>query len=324
MNAASLNLTDDEYFSKPGVSQSSLKLFSENPSKYQSVYIDGMPDRKKSAAFEFGTLFHELAYHNFDMSIFKSRPEHFGKQTLPLHYAGKNWITPPDSVLLNKARRGKAYLDWKSSVEEDGYSVAPADWDLELLKNLHDWEKAAEGKTIVDRATYAKLEVMAGGMVMNPFLQPLLKTHKDMREVSIFWEDSSTGLECKAKIDLMTSGLILDWKTSINACNTRALRRDIANYKYYWQAAWYTLAVEKLTGLRPNFVFCFVDKNGYGFELVDASLWMEVGDREVRQALERLSEFDFESNHTRGPIQLAPPDYLTESVSDDTIEEFTL
>jgi hypothetical protein len=323
-NASSLNLSDDEYFARPEISQSALKEFAENPSKYQAFYVNGDPRKHSSPALQFGTLFHELAYHNFDMSIFRARPEHFGRSTLPTHYVGKSWIQPPESVLSKGARRGKGYLEWKALVESQGHSVAPVDWDMTLLAEIHAWEKEVDGKTIVDRDTYIKLEKMAASMVLNPFLQPLLKTAQDMREVSIFWEDSATGLECKAKLDVLTPGLIVDWKTSSNACNTRLLRKDIMAYKYYWQAAWYTLAVEKLMGLRPSFVWCFVDKNGYGFELVDATLWIEAGEHEVRKTLKRLAEFDFSMIDQRGPINLAPPEYLTDSVSRDTIEEFTL
>ncbi len=57
-------------------------------------------------------------------------------------------------------------------------------------------------------------------------------------EVSIFWEDDSTGLMCKARLDGMPKQgrVLVDLKTTSQGLSDDQIDRSIANYRYDMQA----------------------------------------------------------------------------------------
>ena len=94
--------------------------------------------------------------------------------------------------------------------------------------------------------------------------------HPDARgEVSLFWTDARTGVRCKARIDLLVpaesdSGVrmvVIDLKTARDV-SPAEFAKDAANYAYDVQAAFYTEAVERCTG---------VDVSAFSFAAVSAS-----------------------------------------------------
>ena len=81
-------------------------------------------------------------------------------------------------------------------------------------------------------------------------------------EVSIFWIDPDTGLECRCRPDYIHStGIIVDLKSTLNA-SPKAFAKAVANYRYHVQDAFYSEGYRQATGFYPKgFVFVAVEKN---------------------------------------------------------------
>lgn len=93
-----------------------------------------------------------------------------------------------------------------------------------------------------------------------PFVSRLLKGE---REKPIFWTDEVTGVECKARLDVLTEiggePVIVDYKSTADASES-AFQRAVINYGYDLQDAMYSEAVKALTGKTPRFIFIAQEK----------------------------------------------------------------
>lgn len=78
-------------------------------------------------------------------------------------------------------------------------------------------------------------------------------------EVTAVWNDMSTGVLCKARIDYMKDGVIVDLK-SIESAAKKDFAKSCANYKWHMQAAWYVDGIFQITGRRHEFIFGAYEK----------------------------------------------------------------
>jgi exodeoxyribonuclease VIII len=76
-------------------------------------------------------------------------------------------------------------------------------------------------------------------------------------EVTLIWERE--GVLCKARADWVTEGAIVDVKSTLSA-EKHDFLRDIYNYGYHRQAAWYLDGYRALTGEDVLFVIAAVEK----------------------------------------------------------------
>lgn len=108
-------------------------------------------------------------------------------------------------------------------------------------------------------------------------------------EQSLFWIDDETGTWCRARPDWLTPHQITDLKTSTSA-DLAHITRQVMNFGYYQQAAWYLDGALALDLIDPDapFVFVVVSKAAphlaTPIELDEPSL--EAGRARNRQALE--------------------------------------
>lgn len=103
------------------------------------------------------------------------------------------------------------------------------------------------------------------------------------KEVAIFWTDEATGLQCKAKIDLVNEGengsILFDLKTFANSSSKtldKFLVGEIYNKNYHLQAAHYANGWEALTGEKIEyFGFLFIEKDDHlpAFRVLNLPMW---------------------------------------------------
>lgn len=114
----------------------------------------------------------------------------------------------------------------------------------------------AGGKDVVLRHEFEDLCRMRDRFHANTLNRTLLQGAE--REASLFWLDPTTGLPCKARLDAVKAGVVIDVKT------TRDLARfeyDARDYGYIRQGGWYTSAVEAVTGQTvDSFLLIAVEK----------------------------------------------------------------
>jgi hypothetical protein len=133
-------------------------------------------------------------------------------RAIPMVVAGvrleDRYVIPPDEVLSNGARRGKAYTDWKEQ-NQGRMEVSAGDW----------W----------------KLNRIVENTLKNRRAREILEATKDMQ--ATFRHEDSHGHKRKALADGVTEGFLWDYKTTSSDWND--LWRSCDLYGYLWQAAWY-------------------------------------------------------------------------------------
>jgi len=135
-------------------------------------------------------------------------------------------------VLWKEPRRGKAWTDFK--------------------------EKHAD-KVILTEEEVTMLFLMRDSILSIKSIEALMSLNDKQIEASGFWKESD--IWCKSRPDYMSgiAGVIADVKTCADA-SPEGFGRQAANLKYHWQAAWYTLGLERLTGAKLDFLFLCVEK----------------------------------------------------------------
>lgn len=138
----------------------------------------------------------------------------------------------PDLVIVDAP-------DYRSKQAQQQRDEARAEGAIPLLP--HEWDH---------------VQAMAEAIRQHPVAGPLFAPGSGRAEVSLFWTDPDTGVDCRARIDWLrhpVAGrrlLIPDYKTTTDA-SPRGAAKAVAEYGYHMQADWYTEAVET-AGLAPD------------------------------------------------------------------------
>jgi hypothetical protein len=161
---------------------------------------------------------------------------------------------------------GTAAHGWVLEPEKtpDCVSIVPA----ELLdraghrttKDYKTWAAAQNSNVILTEAEWDRVRAMRRALYAHPIASEMIQ-NATRRELSIIWRCQHTGLERKARLDLLTRwngrDLIADIKTASDH-SPEAIGRAMANFGYARQAAFYQEAGEVAGfGTRP-FVFIVV------------------------------------------------------------------
>ncbi len=116
-----------------------------------------------------------------------------------------------------------------------------------------EFQAEHEGKTIFKPAEIATAEDMAEAVRSHPLVQPYLVG--GLFEHAIYWTDPDTGLDCKARPDLIVPATrtLIDLKTCVSA-EARRFGTMAARYGYHLQCAMYVNAITHGLGWAPNAV----------------------------------------------------------------------
>jgi len=114
--------------------------------------------------------------------------------------------------------------------------------------------KTAADKIIIPKDDYTKIIAMRDRVMSVEACRRMLKGRA---EVSMFWIDEETGIQCKGRMDLYRDdSIILDLKTTQNA-SKKAFSKSIVDYGYDRAGAFYLDGITKITG-RPHGVFAYI------------------------------------------------------------------
>lgn len=267
MNPATrVEIDPEAYHQMPGVSQSMIKAFVDDPGNYRTRYVLGeVPAGGEARHFEWG--------HDFENLVFYDR--------IP-------GVLIPNEVLAQSERdgtviyskRGPAWTEWKNrQIAEHGEQVR--------LYKQDEWEKTIQPYLI------ARDNLRAHGKAM--------KLLNGERHAVITWTDEETGIPCKCQLDTISRWRVLtDLKTSRD-CSPAEFNRSVFNFGYHIQAEWYRRAWERLTGELWPFTFVVVQtKPSYGCETYDLDeAWYELARRKIREGLNGLKRaYDEDWWHT--------------------------
>ena len=174
--------------------------------------------------------------------------------------------------------RSPAHYQWqrRNRVEKDAYDfghvvhgivlgtgleVVVVDADDWRTKAAQEAKKAAHsaGKVPLLRKDAERAQRAADAVTTHPVAGPLFRGGS--AEVSAFWADAPTGVECRGRFDyLRTTGrpIIVDLKTTQNADPAR-FGRAALDFGYDLQAAFYADGYEHITGETPAFLHVLVE-----------------------------------------------------------------
>lgn len=142
------------------------------------------------------------------------------------------------------------------------YTVDADDWRTKAAK-----EEAAGarefGMTPLLKADHEKVLAMAAALREHPIAGRLFKPEAGRPEVSLFWTDDETGVDCRARLDWLPqtqpSGrvVVADYKTTAKLNPRYGFDKTVADFGYHLQDAFYCDGI-RATGIASDVAFVFV------------------------------------------------------------------
>ncbi len=124
---------------------------------------------------------------------------------------------------------------------------------------FEEWKNRHKGLLYVAPDVFATACEMAKNVLNHPMLREIFDARIGWPECSIFWHDARTGIECKARVDLLISsmGFAIDLKTAADA-SPSGFSRACANFGYYLQDAHYMEGLRNVMSLETVNPMLFV------------------------------------------------------------------
>lgn len=175
----------------------------------------------------------------------------------------------------------------------DKYFVMEIKVDKRTVQGRKDWKvfkSNLDGRMPVTIDQYNQASQMRDAMFSNNSIKKLLGN--GCSEEVVTWHREDNGIRCKAKLDYLRNGLVVDYKKTEDA-NPKTFMKSIANYGYHRQMAWYMEAAERHTGEKPRGAVLIVQEKSMpeaiGIYALDNAA-IEQGEKECNHAYEEISE----------------------------------
>ena len=200
----------------------------------------------------------------------------------------------------------------------DRYILKPAGLDMRT-KAGKEWKDAlSDGVEVIDCAQYETALFQRDAVLSVPELAELLAS--GVAEVSAFWRDDETGLQCKCRPDwvhTLSDGrvILVDLKTTTDA-SPQQFSRTVWRYGYHRQAAWYSAGYARAAGVEvAGFVFAAVTSSR-PFVAAAHTLdddYMRIGQEECRRLLDEYADCKLTGRWPAYPGMnlLSPPAWAT-------------
>lgn len=291
------HLSDSEYFTSPGLSNSAMHDLAVSPLRYWHLHLN--PDRPKQE---------ETAYVKFGRALHCAvlQPDLF-----PQQYACEINLSdyPGCLVTMDDLRgwlRDKGYTP-KGTRKQDVISQVQAVDStvpiLDVIERRHFAEN--EGKTFFKPEDWQRIAGAAKALRDEPHVQRLL-SEDGQAEVPMFARDPETGVLLKAKMDWVAPTHILDLKT-FSQTRGKSIDKTVSDaifYEQYYRQAYFYDYVRRLALKEDHGTFdfvmafvesepphetrirCLLPKNGGG-----VNLYWERARIEVRRLIDTFAEY---------------------------------
>lgn len=125
-------------------------------------------------------------------------------------------------------------------------------------KAFDKFEAANQGKDILLPDEFEMIRGMRESFYNHPIARHIITGAAI--EASCFWQDQATGVDCRARLDILALDMVWDVKTARDA-SYEGFKKDADTYGYHRQAPWYIDAAEATTGRKmESFGFVVVEK----------------------------------------------------------------
>ena len=295
-------LPEDVYRAEPGWSISQLKLLPRYPELFHGLHV-AEPRRwimPETPAMKFGTMVHARVLE----------PDTFAKSYPVPQLCGAEY--------KSGERKGLP------CEHEGSYRTAADDWYC----GFHAKETGAKPVDCISSEDNSRLNSIVRSIQSQPQIRNLLCGEGES-ELSIFAEDSETGLPIKGRLDKVRGRLIGDLKVlAVDVDGERDISLKMLAMGYHRQAAFYWDLAEALWG-GPPAGFCFVccqPKPPHVCRLwIPGQRELDLGRRQNRAALDdlsaRLTDEDWTATRHDELNYFSYPEYAFEDAG--RFEEFT-
>lgn len=146
------------------------------------------------------------------------------------------------------------------------------------------------GKEIIKPAEFNLANCIADAFRSHPLTKGLLDNASV--EESFFWKDQMTGVECKARTDIILGDTVFDLKTTSKALTPHEVATTASYGGFRRQAAWYLKAATHGGHSVRDFCFIMVEVEApYGIRIFKADdAFIELGARENNESLALYAE----------------------------------
>jgi PDDEXK-like uncharacterized protein DUF3799 len=283
----------DAYHESDGLSNSGITKMLDCPYKYWYEYLnkDKPETEKESRVLVVGQAVHTLSLE----------PEKF-EEKFAINNLELPELTKPALLKDLVAEHGKE----KGRELFEGGKV-----EFEILKAEQDRIKAeyyakCEGKTMLSKDEYEKVNAMASSIRSNKAFMKLIEDKNKYIEHSIYFNDPETGVLLKSRPDFFNHFLVLDVKTTISA-KPADFEKAIFNYGYHRQAALALDALHALTGCKyDSFVILAVEKEApylTALYVLDAAA-IELGRKQYKEAVKTFKQCQADNKWEGYPEQV--------------------
>jgi hypothetical protein len=144
--------------------------------------------------------------------------------------------------------------------ESEVYTLPPCDRRTKEGKAIYEQAmQEANGRTLITLDEARQLDGMRDALYADKSCRDSL-SDIEHTEASLYWIDKYEDVQCRARMDVIRKdGTVIDYKTTDNA-HPKAFLRDVLNFRYHVQAAFYLDALRAVTGQEGQFLLIAQEK----------------------------------------------------------------
>lgn len=278
-------LSNAEYHGGEEVSKSSTDIIRKSPAHYRHSRTAQL--KSSTAAQRIGTIDHKILLEFDDFWSDYARP----------FVAPEGALATNPEIAARLKELGEKATGNKAELIERLRAADPSAIFLDEAKAAY----AAEigDREILTDEDLAQAEAVRASVMAHPVAGKLLAPGSGVPELSCYWTDPETGVECRCRPDWWRhDGIIVDLKTCLDA-SPEGFQKSIFSWRYHVQHAFYMdgikAALEQGGGEMPApkaFVFVAVEKTApyaVGVYALDAES-VAIGRRDYREDLATFAE----------------------------------
>ncbi|GGH24615.1 PDDEXK-like protein of unknown function [Cribrihabitans marinus] len=272
---------------KEEVSKSSLDVIRKSPAHF--LHSRTVERKAPTAAQRTGTIDHTILLE----------PENFWKEYARPFVAPVGALATADDIKARLKELGLPVSGAKAAITD---RLREADPDAIFLDDAKAaYADEVGGREILTEEELAQAEAVRASVMAHPVAGKLLDPEAGIAELSCYWKDPETGVQCRCRPDFWRrDGLIVDLKTCLDA-SPEGFSKSIYNWRYHVQHAFYVDGIKAALEQGPNplnmpapthFVFVAVEKTApyaVGVYMLDAES-VDIGRRDYREDLARYAE----------------------------------
>lgn len=303
------------YHDRPEISSSQVAAFLADPvAFYHQHVVRDWPKDPPTPSMRFGTAVHRMIELGGPEFVSCSMPEGLVEYNDDRIGMIDRMI---EETVENPNRRLKDYQEWKKGLPATAEIVRFG--EIERIKRFAEWKRDNAEKQLIKSGELNPFETIWNHLQSNTFTRRYLNRTNN-REAEHFWTDDRSGLECRAKFDLIDADILIDWK-SMPSIEPRAVQRTICDRNYDVRLAFYLRGIADMqhgTTMTPAdcsvVVVAIENQPGYRVQPIEISKdWLAVADERLTEALEKIREFKIENELNSPVIELGMPRWRFDS-----------